>query len=114
MRNSVIRNSVMRNSAIRNSVSYELILIVLRLDLLGRRLHEVITHRTLHAVLIRVVVNHRMFTAEIIKRRRRSGAPLERRRLPRVIGRGLAPETAVNQVEEKNKLGRTGNESSDG
>src|SRR5260370_40424208 len=55
-----------------------------------------------------------MLTTKIVERRRRSRAPLERSGLPRVIGRWLAPEPAVNQVVDKNKLGGTGDESSDG
>src|SRR5882762_6135712 len=55
-----------------------------------------------------------MLTTKIVERRRRSRAPLERCGLPRVIWRRLAPETAVNQVIDKNKLGGAGDEGGDG
>src|ERR1700686_242310 len=55
-----------------------------------------------------------MLTSKIVERRRRSRAPLERSGLPWVIWRRLAPEPAVDQVIDKNKLGRAGDEGSDG
>src|SRR5437899_1185271 len=55
-----------------------------------------------------------MLAAKIVPGRRRSRAPLERCGLPWVIWRRLAPETAVNQVVDKNKLGRAGDKGSDG
>src|SRR5208283_1337376 len=72
---------------------------------LGRRLHQVVGRRTLDSVLIRIVIDHRMHSAEIIEwwRRRRRG-PLERCRLPRIGRRWRALETAVNQVEEEDQL----------
>src|SRR6266478_5759935 len=91
-----------------------LLFFVVGLHLLRRSLHNVVTHRTLHAVLIGIVVNHRMLTAKIVERRRRRRAPLQRSALPRIIWRRLAPEPAVNQVVEKNQLRHTRNESSNG
>src|SRR6266446_196435 len=91
-----------------------LLLFVLRLNLLRRSLHYVVTSRTLHSILIGIVVNHGMLAAKIVPGRRRSRAPLERSGLPRVIWRRLAPEPAVDQVVDKNKLGRAGDEGSDG
>jgi len=38
---------------------------------LGRGLHQVVAGRTLHSVLVRIVVDDRMLAAEIIERRRR-------------------------------------------
>src|SRR6266436_6400947 len=92
----------------------DLFLFVLRLNLLRRSLHYVVTSRTLHSILIGIVVNHGMLAAKIVPGRRRSRAPLERCGLPRVIWRRLAPEPAVDQVVDKNKLGRAGDEGSDG
>src|SRR5258708_8139832 len=92
----------------------ELLLIVLGLHLLRRSLHDVVTNRTLHAVLEWIVVNGRKLPGKIVPGWRRRCAPLQRSGFPRVIGRRLAPEPAVNQVVEKNKLGHTGNQSSDG
>src|SRR6266478_8917704 len=54
-----------------------LLLFVLGLNLLWRRLHYIVTNRTLHSVLIGIVVNHGMLTTKIVERRRRSRAPLE-------------------------------------
>src|SRR5882724_7784574 len=91
-----------------------LLFFVVGFHLLRRSLHNVVTHRTLHAVLIGIVVNHRMLTAKIVERRRRRRAPLQRSALPRIIWRRLAPEPAVNQVVEENQLSSTRNESSNG
>src|SRR2546430_6703390 len=55
-----------------------------------------------------------MLAAKIVPGRWSGRAPLQRCRLPRVIWRRLAPEPAVDQVVDKNKLGRAGDEGSDG
>src|SRR5271166_6110739 len=49
---------------------FKLLLVVLCFDLLRRSLHYVITHRALHAVLIRIVVDDGKFAAKIIVGRR--------------------------------------------
>src|SRR5207302_4431682 len=50
-----------------------------------RGLHQVVARGALHSVLIRIVINDRMYAAEVIEwRRRRGRGPLERSRLPRV------------------------------
>src|ERR1700733_2237421 len=52
--------------------------------------------------------------AEIVVRGWRGGrAPLQGSGLPRIVGRWLAPEPAVDQVVDKNKLSRAGKKCSD-
>src|SRR6266849_1645184 len=90
-----------------------LFLFVICLYLLRRSLHHVVANRTLDTILIGIVVNHRMFATKIVPGWRRRGAPFQRSRFPRVIRRGLAPEPAVNQFVNKNKLGSAGDQGSD-
>src|SRR5258708_35264861 len=55
-----------------------------------------------------------MLAAEIVPRRWSGRAPFQRSGFPWIIWRRLAPEPTVNQVVDKNKLSRTGDEGSDG
>src|ERR1700720_1542011 len=72
--------------------SRELLFVVLRLHLLRRSLHDVVTNGTLHAVLVWIVVNDRKLSAKIVPGWRRCRAPFQRSGFPRVIRRRLAPE----------------------
>src|SRR5204862_8311639 len=75
---------------------------------LPRILSNVIFGRALHAVLIRIVVYHRMLTTEVVEWWRRSRGPLQRSSFPRIVGGRSAPEPTVDQVVQKNKLGSAG------
>src|ERR1700692_2391115 len=89
-----------------DSVLLWLLLFVHGCNLLWRGLHNVVASRTLHPILVGIVVNHGQMIAEIGVRRRGGGrAPLERGALPRIVWRWFAPEPAVNQVVDKNQLG---------
>src|SRR5882757_5700054 len=82
--------------------------------MLRRILHHVVARGAFHTVLIWVVVDDRMLVAKVIPWRRRRNTPLERGSIPRVLQRGLAPETAVKQIEKKNQLGAAGSERGNG
>src|SRR2546430_16254442 len=80
----------------------------------GRILHDVVAFQTLHIILIRVVIDNRMFAAEIIPRWRRRNTPLQRGSVPRVFRSRLTLITTVNQVEDEDELRRAGAKSGDG
>src|SRR5271170_6079033 len=83
-------------------------------NLLRRSLHHKVAGGSLQTVLIRVMINNRMISTEIVPGRRRWNAPFERSSLPRVCGSLLSAKTAVDQVEKENKLRRSGSERGDG
>src|SRR6266849_1722246 len=83
-------------------------------NLLGRILHHIVASRTLHSILVWIVVNHGMLPAKVVERRGRGYRPLQRSSLPGILRRWLSLESAVNQVVQENELGSTGAESSDG
>src|ERR1700687_3601625 len=71
---------------------------------LRRILHDEVAFRTLHIILIWVVVNHGMFAAEIVPRWRRRNTPLERRSVPRVFRSRRTLITAIYQIEDEDEL----------
>ena len=66
-----------------------------------------------HAVLVWTLMNDEVAAAKIVEWRRRSGGPLERRRLPGIVRRERAPPSRMNQVVKKNELGGAREESCD-
>ena len=72
----------------------------------GRRigLHREILGRAGNRVLIRTVVDHRMYAGEVIERRRRRNAPFERSSIPWVVARLGALLYAPEQVDQENDL----------
>src|SRR5437016_14333068 len=64
---------------------------------LRRILHDEVAFRTLHIILIWVVINHGMFTAEIVPGWRRRNTPLERRSVPRVFRSRRSEERRVGK-----------------
>src|SRR5882762_8807496 len=71
---------------------------------LRRILHDVVALRTLHIILIGVVINDGMLAAKIIPGWRGRNTPLERGSVPRVFRSRRALITAVNQVEDEDEL----------
>src|ERR1700693_60939 len=83
-------------------------------DLFRRILHNEITLRTLHAVLIGIVVDDGMTVTKVVPGWWRRNGPLKRSSIPRIIGSDLALEVAVNQVEKENQLRAAGHQSRNG
>src|SRR5205814_10561557 len=63
----------------------------------GRILHDVVAFQTLHIILIRVVIDNRVFAAEIIPRWRRRNTPLQRGSVPRVFRSRRSEERRVGK-----------------
>src|SRR5437667_621772 len=81
---------------------------------LRRILHDEVAFRTLHIILIWVVVNHGMFSAEIVPGMWRRNTPLECRSAPRVFRSWRTLITAVDQIEDEDELRGAGAECRDG
>src|SRR6266567_787616 len=81
---------------------------------LRRILHDEVAFRTLHIILVWVVVNHGMFAAEIVPGWRRRNTPLERRSVLRVFRSRRTLIPAVDQVDDKDELSGAGAECRNG
>src|SRR5580700_4254507 len=73
-------------------------------------LHYKIAWGARNAVFVRTVVDHGNVAAEIVVGRRSGGSPLERRRLPGIVGGFFTELHAPEKIEEKNQLPGDGNE----
>src|SRR5260370_8774153 len=71
---------------------------------LRRILHDVVAFRTLHIILIGVVINYRMLAAEIIPSRRRRNTPLDGRPFPWFLPGGPAFKPPTNPVQDTKYL----------
>src|SRR5262245_21790813 len=67
-------------------------------------LHHVVLRRAGDAVLVRAVVDHRVDSGEIVKRRRGGDSPLQRGCFPGIGGRFCALLQAPEQVDHENDL----------
>ena len=77
-------------------------------------LHHIILGGSRDAVFIWAMVNHRDLAAKVVMRRRRRNGPLQRRGFPRIVGGLFSLEQTPEEIDQKDDLGRGGDDGRDG